>query len=142
MRDQYKHLPDDIASENRTAFEIRKSHRQPMFFANLRAFSALRRQAPGIIAQYAIGGMISLMSLAAFFRNYSERHPDGSGWYALVQLLIIFFASLLAGHLIWRAIGVSLRDRFRYLVRNMWIIVGIVFLVLVLLASLATLVAP
>ena len=136
MRDQYAHLPEDIAAEKRLAFEFRKTYRRKAF-SSLRTFRALRLEAPGVIAEYTIGGLIALGSCAAFFRDYAERNPDGSGWYALIQFIIILIVSLYAGHLVWRTLGVYVRGRIRYLVRNMWVLVGIGFLVLYLLSLLA-----
>ena len=88
----------------------------------------------GIIAEYTIAVLISVVSVAIFFRNYSERYPDGSGWYGFAQFLIILIASFVVGQFVWRALGVYLRDRVRYVVRNIWILVGTIVLVLYLLS--------
>ena len=114
----YDHLPQDIADEKRMAEQLRR-HYEHRPFGELRRFSALRQQAPGIIAEFVLGLLVACGAGVILFRDLNAQGllpVVGASIYIVVVIGLCFW---LAGR-IWRWVGVEVRDRGRYLVSNMW----------------------
>ncbi len=118
MIEANSHLPDDIVKEKeisrRLSVEYRKS-----WFGGLRKFRALRQQAPGIIAEFVLAVVISILSVVILFRNIEFGGPIQELGYTVKIVLVIVACFWIAGRL-WRLIGLANRDRCRYIVSNLW----------------------
>ena len=118
MSDRSKSLPDDIAREKSTAASLRREYKGALF-GGLRHFRALRLQAPGIIAEFVLGALLSVAALLALFHDLNVTGLLPVVLFC-VQFLIVVGVSFWVAGRIWRIIGEANRDRCRFLVTNMW----------------------
>ena len=132
MSDDPNNVPDDIVSEKRIEKALRHKYKGAIF-GGLRKFRALRLQAPGVIAEFILGALISIVGLLILFYalNATGLLPTIA---ACIKIVIIIGLSFWAAGRIWRAIGLANRDRIRFVVTNMWSLAatGIVLLSMVL----------
>ncbi len=118
MYDNYAHLPQDIAIDKRAADRQKRTH-EGAAFGGLRRFNALRIDAPGIIARFVLSAMLSIAALLYFFQDLNIVGFLPIAGFCIKVVLIIALCFWITS-IIWRAVGVSVRNILRYVVRNMW----------------------
>lgn len=118
MTETQSHLPDDIVSEKDISRSLSKEYRNA-WFGGLRKFRALRLQAPGIIAEFVLAVIISLLGVAVLFRDIEFGGPIQDLGYTLKIIVVIVIGFWIARR-VWRLIGLANRNRCRYVVSNMW----------------------
>ena len=116
--DRYAHLPADIADEKRTGEELRQRYKGS-FLGGLRRFRALRLQAPGVIAEFALAALIFGVAAFILFRDLNVVGLLPVVGFSLYFIFVVFMSFWLAGRL-WRLSGISLRNGARFVVTNMW----------------------
>lgn len=132
MTDDRNNVPDDIVNEKRIEKALKYKYKGAIL-GGLRNFRALRQQAPGIIAEFMLGTLISIVALLILFYNL-----DATGLLptiaACIKIVVIIGLSFWAAGRIWRAIGLANRNCIRFVVNNMWSLAatGIVLLSLIL----------
>jgi len=125
--DRYAHLPEDIAAEKQTGEELREYYKGS-FLGGLRYFRALRRQAPGVIAEFVLAAMLFGIVAVLLFRDLNVVGLLPVVGFSLYFLFVVLVCFWLAGR-VWRASGLSLRNGARFLVNNMWTLAAITLLV-------------
>lgn len=118
MTDADSHLPEDIAQEKSVSRRLAHEYRGAAF-GGIRQFRALRQQAPGIIAEFVLAVVISVLTVAYLFRDIKfggVLHELANTLKIIVVIVVCFWV---AGR-IWRLIGLANRNRCRYVVGNMW----------------------
>ncbi len=127
------HLPDDIAREKDISRGLINEYRNA-FFGGMRRFRALRQQAPGIIVESLLGAILSIFGVLSFFAFIHEAKTVGPipTIIACIKIVVIIGVCYWAAGRIWRAIGLTLRDRCRFVMRNIWSLAGSGFFLLVL----------
>ena len=118
MYDNYAHLPHDIAMDKRAADRVKRTH-EGAAFGGLRKFNALRIDAPGIIAKFVLSAMLSIAMLLYFFQDLNVVGFLPIAGFCIKVVLIIALCFWVTS-IIWRVVGVSVRNFLRYVVRNMW----------------------
>lgn len=118
MIDIYADLPEDIAAEKRAAVRLKRKYKGALFGA-IRNFRALRSEAPGVIVEFMLAAILSIVVLLVVFHDL-----DVTGLFpvigACLKMLVIVGLCFWSAGRIWRAIGPANRDRCRYVVSNMW----------------------
>jgi hypothetical protein len=132
MSDDPNKVPDDIVREKRIEKALGHKYKGAIF-GGLRKFRALRLQAPGVIAEFILGALISIVGLLFLFYDLNATGLIPT-IVACIKIVIIIGLSFWAAGRIWRAIGLANRDRVRFIVNNMWSLAatGIVLLSLIL----------
>lgn len=128
MRNTDSRLPDDIADEKRIANSLKHEYRTALF-GGLRQFRALRKQAPGIIAEFVLAAVINAVVLTILYHDLNVTGLLPTVGVCIQIVVVIGLCFWVAGR-VWRAIGLANRDRCRYLVRNMWALAATGILVL------------
>ena len=116
--ERYAHLPEDIATEKCAGEELRQ-HYKGSFLGGLRYFRALRRQAPGVIAEFALAALIFGVAAVSLFRDLNVVGLLPVVGFSLYFIVVVFGCFWLAGRL-WRLSGLAVRNGARFLVTNMW----------------------
>ncbi len=116
--DQYADLPEDIAVEKRRGEALRQRYRGG-FLGGLRRFRALRRQAPGVIAEFVLAAVIFGIAAVVLFRDLNVVGLLPVVGFSLFFVFVVLVSFWLAGRL-WRLFGLTVRNRARYVVTNMW----------------------
>lgn len=116
--DRFAHLPEDIATEKYAGEELRQ-HYKGSFLGGLRYFRALRRQAPGIIAEFVLAAMIFAVAAIVLFRDLNVVGLLPVIGFSLYFIFVVAVCFWLAGRL-WRLSGLTARNCARFLVTNMW----------------------
>lgn len=110
-------IPADISAERSTALALKHEYRTAAAGA-LRRFFALRAQAPGVIAEFLLGAFITGCAALLCLRELNI-----NGLFPVVAFCIGVVAGIATcfwiARRIWRAIGLSNRDRLRALVQNL-----------------------
>ena len=118
MYDNYAHLPQDIALEKRAADRMKREYANAAF-GGLRKFHALRRDAPGIIAKFLLASTLSIATLLFLFHDLNV-----VGLFPVIALcikvVIVIGLSFWITGVVWRGVGVTVRNGIRYIVRNLW----------------------
>ena len=118
MSDAYANLPPDIAAEKHERDRLQRQYKGALF-GGLRYFRALRRDAPGVVAEFVLGALVFGTACLLLFRDLNVvglLPVVGFSLYFLFVLLVSFWL----GGRIWRIFPSGLRDTLRYAVRNMW----------------------
>ena len=118
MTDAYASLPPDIATEKQERDQLRRQYKGSAF-GGLRYFRALRREAPGVVAEFILSAVVFGTACLLLFRDLNVvglLPVVGFSVYFLFVLLVSFWL----GGRIWRLFPPGLRETFRYAVRNMW----------------------
>lgn len=118
MTDRFADLPEDIATEKRTGEGLRRRYKGS-FLGGLRQFSALRRKAPGVIAEFVLAALIFGIAAVLLFRDLNVVGLLPVVGFCLFFIFVVLMSFWLAGRL-WRLSGLSVRNGARYLVTNMW----------------------
>ncbi len=122
MYDNYPHLPHDIALEKSTANRMKRRYANAAF-GGLRNFHALRRNAPGIIAKFLLATALSIAALLYFFHDLNV-----VGLFSVIGLcikvVIVIGLSFWITGVVWRSVGLTIRNGIRYVVSNIWLLVA------------------
>lgn len=133
MSDLNAHLPEDIAAEKHTAAYLRENYKGRLL-ASIRNFRALRLQAPGVIAEFLLGALIAITTLLVLFHDLNVVGLIPVVVFCIKFVLIIAVCFWIAGKL-WIAVGLTARDKSRYVVRNFWALAGIAMVVASIVVS-------
>lgn len=128
MADNSDHLPDDIRKEKSIAHSLRYEYKGAIL-GGLRRFRALRQQAPGIIAEFVLAAILSVSVLMFLYHDLNVTGLLPTVAFCIKFVVIGLLCFWIAGR-IWRAIGLSNRDRCRFVVNNMWSLAATGILVL------------
>lgn len=135
--DRYAHLPDDIALEKRLGEELRQRYKGS-FLGGLRRFRALRRQAPGVIAEFVLAALVFGIAASLLFRDLNVVGLLPVAGFSLYFIFVVFVSFWLAGR-IWRLTGLSVRNGARFVVTNMWMLAVTAILIASAVAHLLSL---
>ena len=118
MSDAYAHLPPDIAMEKQERERLRHQYKGRLL-GGVRYFSALRREAPGVVAEFVLSAAVFIVACLLLFRDLNVVGLLPVIGFSLYFLLVLLTSFWLGGR-VWRLFPPGLRDTCRYAVRNMW----------------------
>ena len=118
MTDAYATLPPDIATEKQERDRLQRQYKGALF-GGLRYFRALRREAPGVVAEFVLGALVFGIACLLLFRDLNVVGLLPVVGFCLYFLFVLLVSFWLGGR-IWRLFPPGLRDTVRFAVRNMW----------------------